>query len=358
MASGEMSEAEFTAFLEKALGHHAAHSRDGALHFVCMDWRHSRELLAASSSVYSECKNLCVWVKTNAGMGSLYRSQHELVYVFKVGTAPHVNNVELGRHGRYRSNVWRYAGVNTFGTDRDEALAMHPTVKPVRLVADAILDCSRRGDLVLDGFAGSGTTLLAAERTGRIGYGLELEPRYVDAAIRRMAEHASLEAVLAATGQSFDEVMHERMNEEPRATPPLPCRPRCRARSSHVSRQGIEVRTRGDDRPAGGRRGPSEAPTSEYEVGYGKPPKSTRFQPGQSGNPRGRPKGTKNLKTDLIEELHETIEIREGNRSAKSHEAARLRQSTHQRLDQRERTVRRPLALDHDAGPRYRRQRH
>jgi len=219
MASGEMSEAEFTAFLEKALGHHAAHSRDGALHFVCMDWRHSGELLAASSLVYSECKNLCVWVKTNAGMGSLYRSQHELVYVFKVGTAPHVNNVELGRHGRYRSNVWRYAGVNTFGTDRDEALAMHPTVKPVRLVADAILDCSRRGDLVLDGFAGSGTTILAAERTGRIGYGLELEPRYVDAAIRRMAEHASLEAVLAATGQSFDEVMHERMNEGPSDSP-------------------------------------------------------------------------------------------------------------------------------------------
>lgn len=219
MASGEMSEAEFTAFLEKALGHHATHSRDGALHFVCMDWRHSRELLAAGSSVYSECKNLCVWVKTNAGMGSLYRSQHELVYVFKVGTAPHVNNVELGRHGRYRSNVWRYAGVNTFGADRDEALAMHPTVKPVRLVADAILDCSRRGDHVLDGFAGSGTTLLAAERTGRIGYGLELEPRYVDAAIRRMAEHASLEAVLASTDQSFDEVMHERMNEGPGDSP-------------------------------------------------------------------------------------------------------------------------------------------
>ena len=125
---------------------------------------------------------------------SLYRSQHELVYVFKVGTAPHINNVELGRHGRTRSNVWRYAGVNSFGTERDEALAMHPTVKPVRLVADAILDCSRHGDRVLDGFAGSGTTLLAAERTGRIGYGLEIEPRYVDAAIRRLAEHAGLEA--------------------------------------------------------------------------------------------------------------------------------------------------------------------
>jgi len=213
MASGEMSEAEFTAFLEKALTHHAAHSTDGALHFVCMDWRHSGELLVASRSIYSECKNLCVWVKTNAGMGSLYRSQHELIYVFKVGTAPHTNNVELGRHGRTRSNVWRYAGVNSFGTERDEALAMHPTVKPVRLVADAILDCSRRGDRVLDGFVGSGTTLLAAERTGRIGYGLEIEPRYVDAAIRRLAEHAGLEAVHFKSGRTFNEVAASRAGE-------------------------------------------------------------------------------------------------------------------------------------------------
>src|SRR5690606_9412332 len=132
---------------------------------------------------------------------------------------PYVNNVELGRHGRYRSNVWRYAGVNTFGADRDEALAMHPTVKPVRLVADAILDCSRRGDVVLDGFAGSGTTLLAAERTGRIGYGLELDPRYVDAAIRRLAEHAGLEATHVETGQPFNELAAARL-EEARTAPP------------------------------------------------------------------------------------------------------------------------------------------
>ncbi len=213
MASGEMSEAEFTAFLEKALKHHAAHSTDGALHFVCMDWRHSGEILVASRSIYSECKNLCVWVKTNAGMGSLYRSQHELIYVFKVGTAPHTNNVELGRHGRTRSNVWRYAGVNSFGAERDAALAVHPTVKPVRLVADAILDCSKRGDRVLDGFAGSGTTLLGAERTGRIGYGLEIEPRYVDSAIRRLAEHAGLEAVHIESGRTFDEVAASRASE-------------------------------------------------------------------------------------------------------------------------------------------------
>lgn len=213
MASGEMSEAEFTAFLEKSLGHHAAHSADGAIHFVCMDWRHTNELLAASRSVYHECKNVCVWVKSNAGMGSLYRSQHELVFVFKQGTAPHVNNVELGRHGRTRSNVWRYAGANAFGADRDETLAMHPTVKPVRLVADAILDCSRRGDRVLDGFAGSGTTLLAAERTGRVGYGLEIEPRYVDATIRRLAERAGLEAVHAETGKTFEEIAAARASQ-------------------------------------------------------------------------------------------------------------------------------------------------
>jgi ParB-like chromosome segregation protein Spo0J len=215
MATGEMSESEFVSFLGKALGHHAAHSADGALHFVCMDWRHAGELLTASRPLYSECKNLCVWAKTNAGMGSLYRSQHELVFVFKVGSAPHVNNVALGRHGRNRSNVWRYAGVNSFGSERDEALAMHPTVKPVRLVADAILDCSRRGDRVLDGFAGSGTTLLAAERTGRIGRALEIEPRYVDAALRRLVQHAGLEAVHVETGRSFEEVAAAREGGEP-----------------------------------------------------------------------------------------------------------------------------------------------
>ena len=206
MASGERSEAEFVAFLETTLGHHAASCTEGAIHFVCMDWRHAGELIVAGRRVYSELKNVCVWVKTNAGMGSLYRSQHELIFAFKVGSVPHVNNVELGRHGRTRTNVWTYAGVNSFGAGRAEALSMHPTVKPVRLVADAILDCSRRGAIVLDGFAGSGTTLLAAERTGRIGYGLEIEPRYVDVAIRRLAEHAGLEAVHVESGMSFAEV--------------------------------------------------------------------------------------------------------------------------------------------------------
>ena len=206
MASGEMSEAEFIAFLTTSLRPMAAHSQDGAIHFVCMDWRHLFELLTAGRSVYSELKNLCVWTKTNGGMGSLYRSQHELVFVFKKGTAPHINNVELGRHGRNRTNVWAYAGVNSFGADRDEALAMHPTVKPVALVADAILDCSNRGGIVLDAFVGSGTTLIAAERTGRRGFGLELEPRYVDVSLRRFRDLTGIEPVHVESGLTFKEV--------------------------------------------------------------------------------------------------------------------------------------------------------
>ena len=171
MASGEMSAHEFTKFLEEAFLRLAEFSTDGSIHFTFMDWRHVRELLEAAAKPYSELKNLCVWAKTNAGMGSLYRSQHELVFVFKKGTAPHVNNVELGRFGRNRTNVWNYPGVNTFGKDRGAELAMHPTVKPLALVADAILDCSKRGGIILDAFAGSGTTLIAAEKTGRRGYG-------------------------------------------------------------------------------------------------------------------------------------------------------------------------------------------
>lgn len=213
MASGEMTPAEFETFLETALAHHAAFSLPGALHYVCMDWRHAGELIVAGDAVYSECKNICVWAKTNAGMGSLYRSQHEFVFVFKHGTGPHINNVELGRHGRTRSNVWNYAGVNSFGPEREGRLGIHPTVKPVRLVADAILDCTRRGDLVLDGFAGSGTTLLAAERTGRRGVGLEIEPKYVDAALRRLEEHAGLDAIHVESGLSFAEIAAERASE-------------------------------------------------------------------------------------------------------------------------------------------------
>jgi DNA modification methylase len=200
MACGEMSKAEFTAFLESVFALLAASSTDGAIHFICMDWRHMHEVLEAAQGLYAELKNVCVWNKTNGGMGSLYRSKHEMVFVFKNGTAPHTNNVELGRHGRYRSNVWDYAGVNTLGADRMAELSMHPTVKPVALVADAIRDCSRRGDIVLDCFGGSGTTLIAAERTGRRGYLMEMEPRYVDVAIERYRLITGQEAIHAETG--------------------------------------------------------------------------------------------------------------------------------------------------------------
>lgn len=212
MASGEMTEAEFTAFLATSLGLLAQHSMDGALHYVCMDWRHGSELLSAGRSAYTELKNLCVWVKDNAGMGSLYRSQHELIFVFKNGRAPHQNHVQLGQFGRYRSNVWRYAGVNSFGraTDEGNLLALHPTVKPTALVADALKDASSRGDIVLDAFLGSGTTLMAAERTGRICHGLEIDPLYVDTLIRRWQAFTGQQAVHRGTGRTFAEVQAER----------------------------------------------------------------------------------------------------------------------------------------------------
>ena len=216
MAAGEMTASEFTAFLRVAMERLAACSEDGALHYVCMDWRHLQEVLTAGQQVYTELKNLCVWAKDNAGMGSLYRSQHELVLVFKHGKGAHQNHVELGRHGRYRSNVWRYPGVNSFGraTEEGNLLAMHPTVKPVALVADAILDSSRRGEVILDTFLGSGTTLMAAERVGRVCHGLELDPIYVDTAIRRWQAMTGDTAILADGGASFEQVHQERLAVE------------------------------------------------------------------------------------------------------------------------------------------------
>jgi DNA modification methylase len=206
MASGEMSEAEFTGFLASLFGNLAQNSKDGSIHFICMDWRHLRETLAAGHATYSELKNLCVWNKNNAGMGSLYRSKHELVLVFKHGQATHINNVELGKHGRSRSNVWDYPGVNTFRPGRDEALSAHPTVKPVALVADAILDVTRRNDSVLDPCGGSGTTLIAAERTGRKARVIEIDPLYCDAIIRRWQKAAGEQAIHAETGRTFDDI--------------------------------------------------------------------------------------------------------------------------------------------------------
>ncbi len=211
MASGEMDRPEFTTFLGRAFRNLAAFSVDGVLHFVCMDWRHVEELLTAGRGAYSELKNLCVWVKDNSGMGSLYRSQHELVFVFKHGRQGHRNNVQLGQFGRNRSNVWHYPGANSFARCGEEGnlLALHPTVKPVAMVADAILDCSARGDIVLDAFLGSGTTLIAAERTGRRCCGLELDPAYVDTIVRRWQALTGGSAHHAASGRSFDDLARE-----------------------------------------------------------------------------------------------------------------------------------------------------
>ncbi len=203
-ASGEMSAAAFIAFLEASLGQAARVAKDGAIAFVCMDWRHMGELLAAGKKVFSALKNLCVWNKTNGGMGSFYRSKHELVFVFKVGTAAHTNSFGLGETGRYRTNVWDYAGVNVPGRTAEEALAMHPTVKPVALIADALRDCSRRGETVLDPFAGSGSTLIAAESCGRRARLVEYDPLYCDVILRRWQDWSGRPALRMADGARFD----------------------------------------------------------------------------------------------------------------------------------------------------------
>ncbi|WP_439924417.1 site-specific DNA-methyltransferase [Nitrobacter sp. JJSN] len=209
-ASGEMTRREFVAFLTGALRNLADYSLNGALHYLCMDWRHALEIQEAGEAVYSELKNICVWAKTNAGMGSLYRSQHEFVYVFKVGKSAHINNIQLGRYGRARSNVWTYAGATSFGVTRDADLAMHPTVKPVAMIADAILDASQPKGAVLDCFAGSGSTLVAAAKARRIGYGVELDPIYCDVILTRLARVLKADPVLQQTGKTFTQMAAER----------------------------------------------------------------------------------------------------------------------------------------------------
>lgn len=207
MASGEMSEGEFIAFLETVIAHMVRFSRDGSLHYHFMDWRHIYELLVAGRKHYSELKNICVWNKTNGGMGSFYRSKHELVAVFKNGHMSHMNTIELGAHGRYRTNVWDYAGVNQFGNQSD--LKMHPTVKPVALLMDAIKDCTRRNHIVLDPFAGSGSTLIACEKTGRKARCIEYEPKYCDVIIRRWQDLTGKDAVHAVSGKTFNRIVQE-----------------------------------------------------------------------------------------------------------------------------------------------------
>lgn len=213
MASGEMSKTEFTAFLHTICQQLVAHSTDGSIHFICIDWRHIGELLDAAKPTFTEVKNLCVWNKDNGGMGSLYRSKHELVFVFKKGKAPHTNNVELGKHGRDRTNVWNYAGANSMRKGRQEKLAMHPTVKPVAMVADAIKDCSNRGDCILDAFGGSGSTLIAAHQTGRKAALIEFDPQYVDVTIRRFEKLYKVKAIHGQTKETFREMARQRAAE-------------------------------------------------------------------------------------------------------------------------------------------------
>jgi DNA modification methylase len=210
MASGEMTSAEFQRFLNTVFANMTEVSLDGALHFICMDWRHMAEVMSAAQGIYSGMKNLCVWNKNNGGMGSLYRSKHELVFVYKVGIGPHINTIELGKNGRYRTNVWDYAGVNTWRAGREADLEMHPTVKPTALVIDAIKDCSRRDDIVLDAFSGSGTTIIAAHKSRRRARAIELDPLYIDVAIRRWQTFTGQAATMAITGETFAEVEERR----------------------------------------------------------------------------------------------------------------------------------------------------
>jgi DNA modification methylase len=206
MATGEMSQAEYTTFLEKVFRLLCAHTENGSIHDICIDWRHVFEMLVAGRAVYHELKNICVWNKSNAGMGSFYRSQHELVLIWKNGAQPHINNFELGQYGRSRTNIWNYAGVNSFKRGRAAELAMHPTIKPITLVSDAIRDCSRRGGLVLDPFAGSGTAVIAAERTGRKARVIEIDPAYCDLIVKRWQDYTGKRATHSRTGVEFDDL--------------------------------------------------------------------------------------------------------------------------------------------------------
>ena len=213
MAAGELTEKEFIAFLDAVSSQMVQASRPGALHYIFMDWRHLFEALQSGRSQYEALVNLCVWAKGSGGMGSFYRSEHEFVLIWRAKGGSHVNNVQLGRFGRNRTNVWRYAGANSFGPEREEMLSLHPTVKPIAMIADAILDASKRDDIVLDPFLGSGTTIIAAHRTDRVAVGIEYEPRYVDVAIQRFTKISGTEARHAVTGRTFSEEAALRADE-------------------------------------------------------------------------------------------------------------------------------------------------
>jgi hypothetical protein len=208
MGCGEMTSDQFGSFITRIFSLLARYSLDGAIHFICMDWRHMTEVLTAGAQVYSELKNVCVWIKNHTGMGAFYRSRHELIFVYKHGRAPHRNNIMLGKYGRDRTNVWSYPSPRTL-SEEGNLLGMHPTPKSVRMVADAILDCTSRGDIVLDGVLGSGTSVIAAERTGRRCFGLELDPLYVDTIVKRWQAYTGEQARLASSSKSFNELEAE-----------------------------------------------------------------------------------------------------------------------------------------------------
>lgn len=229
-ASGELLSNEFIEFLKTFLSHCCNHLIDGGLIYSAMDWRHAFEILTAARVLDLEQKNCLVWNKTNAGMGSHYRSKHEFFYLFKSGSSPHVNTVELGAHGRYRSNVLDYAGVNTFRKGRMKDLIAHPTVKPTALIADLILDCSKPNDIILDPFAGSGTIFLACERIGRRARAIELDGVYVDTCIRRWQAETGDDAIHKITGETFEE-----------REMALSSKPRPRARNRTHSKGGLNV---------------------------------------------------------------------------------------------------------------------
>lgn len=212
MAHGEMSSSQFTDFLSVVFTNLLARTADGAVGYFCMDWRHQLELQAAADPIFGKPKNLIVWIKSNAGMGSFYRSQHELIYVYAAPGRP-INNFGLGGKGRYRTNVWKYPGFNSFGRGRDEALAMHPTVKPVAMVVDALMDCSNLSGIVLDPFGGSGTTMIAAERARRRARLIEIDPLYCDLIVQRWQTFSRKTARLAVTNEAFDEVKLRRAAE-------------------------------------------------------------------------------------------------------------------------------------------------
>ena len=267
MASGEMSQAESSpASSPRPSGNLVEFSVDGSIHFICMDWRHMAEMLAAGSGVYSELKNLIVWVKDNGGMGTFYRSRHELIFAFKNGTAPHINSFELGQHGRYRTNVWQYQRRQYAALGRMDELALHPTVKPVQLIADAIKDVSQRGGIVLDLFGGSGSTLIAAHKTGRRAYLCELDPVYCDRILHRWEIYAKDDAERVACGLNAPPAIRQRRPREDDGAHATPAK---------------ALAVRPDPRRT----------TRSATAGR---PIETRFKPGQSGNPSGRPKGSRN----------------------------------------------------------------